>query len=337
MPETTTSIDRAAIALMTDAGVCALPTETVYGLGARAGDRAAVRRVFEIKGRPSFDPLIVHVEFPDNAAFVYAGGVWGGLVQRLGEAFWPGPLTIVAPKAEWVSDAVTGGLPTVGVRVPDHGLCRAVLGEVGPVAMPSANKFGMVSPTTAQHVAQAFADDELLILDGGPCRAGIESTVVRIEANEEAGANAGAGAGSDAGERVVVLRPGAVTVPMLERVAGAGKVRIAARDDRGASPGSTERHYGLSVPLVIVEGAKNAAERARVALGFAGGASVNELCLDADPIAAARGLYASMREAAGNADGVFVIRTGEMLDDAGWWAAIWDRLERAAARVSTGG
>src|SRR5690606_17904261 len=180
----------------------AFPTETVYGLGANALDSAAVADVFAAKERPHFDPLIVHVatleaarelvtEFPDTAV-------------RLAEKFWPGPLTLVLPKVDRVPHLVTAGLPSVGVRIPAHPLALELIERAGvPIAAPSANLFGQVSPTTAEHVAAQLADRIDYILDGGPCRVGVESTVLHL-----------------GGERPLLLRPGGVSLEDLEAVIG---------------------------------------------------------------------------------------------------------------------
>ncbi len=175
----------------------AFPTETVYGLGADASNPAAVRRVFELKGRPSTNPLIVHVSSESQARSLASS--WPNDAAKLARTFWPGPLTLVLPKSEKVTDIITAGGGTVGVRCPDHHLTLTLLEAFGPLVGPSANPSGRVSPTTAAHVRASFPNDEIFILDGGPCRAGIESTVYSILDHR-------------------ILRPGVISADDLSRV-----------------------------------------------------------------------------------------------------------------------
>ena len=191
-----------AVELLRHGGVIALPTETVYGLAANAEDELAVRRVFAIKGRPATHPLIVHLAHADDLKS------WVRHVpeeaQRLARAFWPGPLTLVLPRSARATDAVTGGQDTVAVRVPQHPVARLVLAALGGgVAAPSANRFGRVSPTTADHVRADLGSDVDLVLDGGLCSVGVESTIVDVSQGEPA-----------------VLRPGGLAVEEIERVLG---------------------------------------------------------------------------------------------------------------------
>ncbi|HEX8536244.1 MAG TPA: L-threonylcarbamoyladenylate synthase, partial [Cystobacter sp.] len=216
-----------------------MPTETVYGLAANAEDELAVRRVFAIKGRPATHPLIVHV------ADAQALSSWARLVPehawRLAEAFWPGPLTLVLPRSPRATDAVTGGQDTVALRVPHHPLARAVLEALGGgVAAPSANRFGRVSPTTAEHVRADLGADVDLVLDGGPCTVGVESTIVDLSQEEPA-----------------VLRPGGLAVEELSRVLGrpvpvrvSSTVRVS---------GSLASHYAPRAGVVLAEPAEAAA------------------------------------------------------------------------------
>lgn len=233
-----------AAEILRGGGVVAFPTETVYGLGADASNSAAVRRVFEIKGRPATNPVIVHVADIESARQCVS--VWPEAAHKLAERFWPGPLTIVLPKADSIVPEVTAGGETVGVRVPDHPLALEMLRKfagsavrdwktpalrsnaatgVG-VAAPSANRSSHVSPTTAQHVYDDLGDEVDLILDGGPCGVGIESTVLSL-----------------ATPIPTVLRPGGVGVEQLYEVLD--KIEILGGSDSGiaASPGRLERHY----------------------------------------------------------------------------------------------
>ncbi len=214
-------------------GLVALPTETVYGLGANAWDGEAVARIFAAKERPAFDPLIVHL--PDIGAINQVATSIPAKALRLAEAFWPGPLTLVLPKQPAVSDLVTSGLPTVGVRVPRHPLMRAVLELAGvPIAAPSANRFGRLSPTTAEHVRDQLGDRIDLILDGGPCPVGVESTIVFID-----------------GDAATVLRPGGLSNEAIAEIIGPVDIATGS-SDRPAAPGMLASHYAPHTPIEIV-------------------------------------------------------------------------------------
>src|SRR5262245_53340115 len=232
----------AAVARLRAGGVVAFPTETVYGLGADALSERAVARVFELKGRPGNNPLIVHVASAAMARDVVAPGAWGREAELLSTAFWPGPLSIVLPRSAAVPANVTAGGPNVAVRCPDHPTTLALLEAFGgPLVGPSANPSGRVSPTTAAHVREAFGD-EVMVLDGGACRAGIESTVVSLVGTAR------------------VLRPGVI---------GAGEIgRVLARDVEEArhapqeeslasrpmeSPGRLASHYAPAARTLVVE------------------------------------------------------------------------------------
>lgn len=227
-----------AAAIIREGGVVAFATETVYGLGAHALDTRAVARVFEVKGRPRFDPLIVHINDVDGARRLTTE--FSESAVRLADAFWPGPLTLVLPKAEDVPDLVTAGLSTVAVRVPVHPLARQLIAQAGvPIAAPSANPFGEVSPTTAEHVRQQLGDRIDYLLDGGPCAVGLESTVLHV-----------------ANEPPTLLRPGGVTQEEIERVVGPirqPQTSNAADEQAQTSPGMLSRHYAPHTPLQIVD------------------------------------------------------------------------------------
>ncbi|MEM1108989.1 MAG: L-threonylcarbamoyladenylate synthase [Planctomycetota bacterium] len=230
----------AAGRLIREGGLVAMPTETVYGLGANALDAEAVARVFAAKARPSFDPLIVHVADMESAwALADLDAVPAAsrpLVRVLADVFWPGPLTMVLPKRGVIPGVVTSGLKTVGLRVPAHPVALALIEAADrPIAAPSANVFGGISPTRAEHVTVPCD----AVLDGGPCSTGMESTVV--------GFDPGA---SESG--VVVLRLGGTSTEAIEQVVG-GAVAVAKPGEKIASPGMLERHYAPRTPLRIVE------------------------------------------------------------------------------------
>ncbi len=221
--------------ILREGGLVAFPTETVYGLGANALDPKAVGRIFEVKGRPSTSPLIVHVDSIRMAQTLIRG--WPPEADALAKKFWPGPLTLVLPKQPHVPDIVTAGLETVGLRQPDHSVALALIREAGvPLAAPSANRFSALSPTTAEHVRKSLGARIDLILDGGPTRVGIESTVLALY-----------------GARPRLLRPGMISREQIEAVVGAIDASPGHVTGADPSPGMRERHYSPSTPLVLVD------------------------------------------------------------------------------------
>jgi L-threonylcarbamoyladenylate synthase len=214
-------------------GLVAFPTETVYGLGANALDSAAVARIFEAKGRPATNPVILHVS--DIAEVLNVAAIWPETAGNLANRFWPGPLTLVVPKSDRVPGIVTAGGTTVAVRCPNHPVAQALIREAGvPIAAPSANRSTELSPTRAEHVLKSLNGRIDLLLDGGPCSGGLESTVVDVT-----------------GEVPHLLRPGLITVPMLESVCG--RVEIGAKNEGvSRSPGQMAKHYSPRVPLYLV-------------------------------------------------------------------------------------
>lgn len=224
---------REAAVILRNGGTVAFPTETVYGLGASALDPHAVARIFEIKQRPRFDPLIVHVSSVAQGRQV--ARAWPDAARALTRRFWPGPLTLVLPKAEAVPDIVTAGLSTVALRMPAHPLALALIAEAGvPIAAPSANRFGSLSPTTSEHVRMQLGEAVDLVLDGGPCRVGIESTVVALSGGP------------------LLLRAGGTPVEEIEDVIGPVQ-RPGTDPERPASPGQSARHYASRTPLILCE------------------------------------------------------------------------------------
>ena len=210
----------------------AIPTETVYGLAANALNSGAVTRIFQVKNRPEFDPLIIHVPSLEKAKRYTLNLPEGA--QALAEAFWPGPLTLLLERTDLIPDLVTAGLPTVGVRCPDHPLTRALLDQIDfPLAAPSANPFGYISPTTPGHVADQLGDKIPYILDGGPCPVGIESTIV--------GFTNGMG---------TVYRTGGLRLEDLEGVIGKVELRTSASSNPKA-PGQLHSHYAPRKKLVV--------------------------------------------------------------------------------------
>src|SRR5450755_4720015 len=221
----------AAVQALRDGDLVAFPTETVYGLGANARNPAAVRKIFEAKGRPTTHPVIVHL---DSARFLHH---WVRAVPevatKLAERFWPGPLTMVLPRATNVHDILTGGQDTVAVRVPAHPMAQQLLTAFGGgIAAPSANRYGRLSPTRAEHVRDELGDAVKIILDGGECQIGLESTIVTVE-----------------GSTVRLLRPGAVTAGQIRAVVG--ELLMGANLESPRVPGSTPSHYAATTPMTI--------------------------------------------------------------------------------------
>ena len=248
LPVTPEALARAG-ALIRSGELVAFPTETVYGLGADALNADAVKRIFEAKGRPGDNPLIVHISAIDQLRPLIATEP-SPLARALMDACWPGPMTLIFPKSDLVPMAVTAGLDTVAVRYPAHPDARALIDAAQrPIAAPSANRSGRPSPTTAQHVWADMEGRIPMILDGGPCQVGLESTVIDVT-----------------GDVPRVLRPGGVTPEMIERICGAAQVdeavmRPLKEGERPRSPGMKYRHYAPKGALTIVKGsAENVAE-----------------------------------------------------------------------------
>jgi L-threonylcarbamoyladenylate synthase len=310
----------------------AFPTETVYGLGANALDARAVARVYAIKDRPSFDPLIVHVADPSDLATVAEPAESERpVVRSLVQAFWPGPLTIVVTKQRRIPGIVTAGLDTVAVRMPDHPVAIALIRAAGvPLAAPSANRFGGVSPTRAEHVARQLGGRVGLILDGGPCRIGVESTVLLVAEGQ-----------------VVMLRPGGTPLEAVEAVIGPVEVPS---DDLGQSlsPGRLAAHYAPRAPVVLASpdatptadpgerlGLLAASDRDRETADRLGGpfAAIEVLAPDGDPITAATRLFEALH--ALDAAGIDRI-VAQPVREHGLGRAVMDRLRRAAAATMPG-
>lgn len=291
----------------------AFPTETVYGLGADAASNRAVAALFAAKGRPTFNPLIVHVA---DAATAEALIEMTPLARRLAAEFWPGPLTLVLKRQAGapLADLVSAGLDTVAVRMPDHPITQALLKAVGrPLAAPSANRSGRLSPTQAAHVAADFSEAVPLILDGGPTAHGLESTVIDAT-----------------GEHAVLLRPGAVPVDVIEAVLGETVVRTASDPSRPTSPGQLASHYAPQAGLRL-DAADVRPGEALLAFGptvpATSGPSIN-LSPAGDLIEAAANLFAALRALDRSGAATIAVMA---IPDTGLGEAINDRLRRAAA------
>jgi L-threonylcarbamoyladenylate synthase len=316
-----TTLDEALAALRRGEAV-GMPTETVYGLAADASSPEAVRGIFALKGRPADHPLIVHVadagqldawarDVPDAA-------------RKLAAAFWPGPLTLILHKLPQVPDEVTGGQSTVGLRCPAHPVALALLREFGGgLAAPSANRFGHISPTTAAHVRDEFGDAVPVVLDGGECEVGIESTILDLS-----------------GDIPRVLRPGRITQAQIEAIVG--EVAQGAGRDSPRASGTLEAHYAPRTPLLMLPRAALKAEAQqqetlgkRVAvLALADlPATLQGRALPADPVAYAHGLYAGLRAIDALGANLLLV---ERPPDGPAWLAVHDRLRRSAAGATPG-
>lgn len=294
-----------AVARLRAGGLVAVPTETVYGLAADSTNAAAVAEIYRTKGRPDFNPLIVHVPDLDAARIL---GQFGDLATLFARALWPGPLTIVVPKKENcpVAAAVTAGLDTIALRCPAHPVMRQLLKESGLfLAAPSANRSGGISPTTADHVAHSLGEKTPLILDGGPCEQGIESTIVAID-------------GSD----FRILRPGPVTQTQLEEIAGKPAVQVIG--GKIEAPGQMLSHYAPSKPLRLDA---TFAERDEYHIGFGPVAGDRNLSPQSDLAEAASFLFAMLHEADASEKAKIAVAP---IPEEGIGTALHDRLSRAA-------
>jgi len=319
----------AAATILHNGGVVAIPTETVYGLAADAANPAAVRRIFEIKGRPTDHPLILHLA--DAAQLDHWAREVPKSAQLLAWHFWPGPLTLILPRSPYVSNLITGGQNTVGLRVPNHPVALALLRAMGPnaaLAAPSANRYGRISPTTAQHVRDELGDTVDMILDGGPCQVGLESTIV-----------------SCIGDTVTVLRPGGIPLTAIETVlqqrvevidSSASKIRVS---------GSVLSHYAPTTPLELIahdnlwqRACELQAQGLRVATlewsafneVHSTQNSIVRTSMPADAEAYGQKLYATLRQL-DNAH--FDRLLAEAPPQKVEWLAVADRLKRASYRV----
>lgn len=326
-PEQQSQIEAAA-AILRKGGVVAMPTETVYGLAADAANPAAVRRIFEIKGRPADHPLIVHIA--DESQLRYWASVVPKSAKLLARRFWPGPLTLILPRSQHVADVITGGQDTVGLRVPDHPVALALLramGENTALAAPSANRYGRISPTTAQHVRDELGDSVDMILDGGSCQVGLESTIV-----------------SCIGDHVIVLRPGGIPVSAIEEVL---QHKVEVVDSSTAAirvSGSVLSHYAPLTPLELVShqdlwqrACELDTQGVRVATlewsapdeVHSTHAGIQRTTMPANPVIYGQMLYATLRQLDNEHYGRLLAEAPPQTVE---WLAVADRLKRASHR-----
>jgi len=309
-----------AAATLRAGGLVAFPTETVYGLGADASNANAIKKVFTAKGRPHDHPLIVHVA--DSAQLADWAREVPPAARALAKKFWPGPLTLILKRAVRVSDLVTGGQDTVALRVPSHPLAQMLLQAFGGgVVGPSANRFGRVSATTAEHVRQEFGDSVDCVLDGGACDVGIESTIVDLSGSQPA-----------------LLRPGWITATQIESALGTSLAAPDAHSPR--APGTLAKHYAPRTPVMLVESdvidelARSFARQSKRVAVLARNARqplIENLIWIAAPVAPAgyaHDLYANLRQLDAAGCDVMLVEQPPLAIE---WAAIRDRLMRAAA------
>lgn len=306
----------AAVHCLQNGELVGIPTETVYGLAANALNAEAVAKIFSAKNRPFFDPLIVHIhDIAEAEKYVQS---MPEKAQKLAEAFWPGPLTLVLPKKEIIPDLVTAGNDTVGIRVPSHPVCLSLLKKLDfPLAAPSANPFGYVSPTTAQHVADQLGDKTCYILDGGACKVGVESTIVGFPQGEP-----------------VVYRLGGIAVEQIVAVVGPVGEQISSGSNP-AAPGQLDVHYSPRCKVILASGQSLSDSSETAYLRYAellpGIDKARQLLLSPDKNLeeAAVHLFAMLRELdhAG-----YQCIVAELVPETGLGRAINDRLRRAAAK-----
>ena len=298
-----------AVEILKNGGLVAVPTETVYGLAADATNGEAVARIFQAKKRPEFNPLICHVS---DKAMAESLVKISPLAAALMKEFWPGPITFVLPKIEHcpVSDLVSAGLDTLAVRMPDHSITHTLIDKLDrPIAAPSANPSGKISPTAASHVSDGLGESVDMILDGGDCACGIESTIITFDGGD-----------------VIILRPGSITKEMLEKTSGV-KVKdyIASPDSKVTAPGQLSSHYAPNAKVRLNATAKNVGD---YLIGFGAIKGDTSLSESGDLIEAASNLFKALREA--DKTGAETIAVAPIPSE-GIGNAINDRLKRAAA------
>ena len=306
-----------AVDLLNLGQVVAIPTETVYGLAADAESDAALSLLYQTKGRPSEHPVILHVLGLEMCQ-PYVAELTPS-AQALMKAFWPGPLTLLLPRTERVSPRITGGRPLVGVRAPATPLAQELLTRLGrPLVAPSANRFGHISPTTAEHVEEEFRGS-VAVLDGGPCQVGLESTIVAVEQ-----------------ERLVLMRPGQLSLADLEQASG---LPVVVPEQVEGVPGALKSHYAPRQPLHLVSAAEIASQHnsgdALVTLSggdWAEASMVRRLPEQASEYA--RLLYGALREAEASGARRILVEAPPRTPE---WSAVWDRLQRAASETGPGG
>lgn len=331
------SIDK-AVEILNQNQVVAFPTETVYGLGAKIDSEEALKKIFSTKERPFFDPLIVHVDTIEKAKTCFSK--WNDIAEVLSQSFWPGPLTLVMEKSNRISDLITSGLPSVGVRIPNHPLALDLLAQVEiPLAAPSANKFGKTSPTKAEHVKKEFGD-EVYVLDSTASQVGIESTVLLVR---------------DSGE-ISILRPGIIVKSQIDTALKFKNIKFKWIEavDKKESPGHMKHHYMPEIPFVICKNPKttvrelaslvsmrlsklpNEVEGVKIKKPTKPIEKVEFLRLASTPAQAAREIYSQLRTASERKPDLLclaLIKDYSKEPNAEMWESVLDRLYKAATLI----
>lgn len=308
-----TDVLKKAIELLKNDDVVGMPTETVYGLAGSIYSEIALRKIFKIKERPFFDPLIVHVSSINEAKLLAKN--WPKSADVLANKFWPGPLTLVLEKSNKVNDLITSGLPTVAIRMPNHETTLNLIKNFGhPLAAPSANKFKKTSPTTFQHVKDEFLD-EVYVLDGGSCSVGLESTILYLNESEQC-------------LEIEILRKGFINYFEIEKILTKNgfKLKKANLENSITVPGNMKNHYMPKKPLVILTEGKVLED---IKTNFN---TYCELTLSNSPEIAARQLYSHLRNSSQGQEDIIVFKkmnwhVGEL------WEVIFDRLSKAATEI----
>jgi len=302
-----------AKALLIKGDVVAIPTETVYGLAASIYSEEGINKIFKLKERPSFDPLIVHIARLSQAKEVVKE--WTALTHFLARKFWPGPLTLILKKHPSLNSKITAGLDTVGLRMPRHPMTRHLIDYANiPLAAPSANKFGKTSPTRAEHVKGFF--DDVFILDGGPCEVGLESSVIEVDKN-----------------KIKILRPGFVTREKLERALEGWPTPFEIEETTSSiSPGHLQNHYQPAIPLVITkeDPSVDIINKIQKALKIKG-TKFAKLELTEDPVLEARKLYHSLHSLSASNANFILVQKNPKNSTKNEWTPIWDRLQKASS------
>ncbi|MCO5141844.1 MAG: L-threonylcarbamoyladenylate synthase [Oligoflexia bacterium] len=312
-------LDKVILSL-TEGNVVAIPTETVYGLAASIQSEAALKKIFSVKNRPFFDPLIVHVSGIEMAKSVVSS--WPSIANYLAEQFWPGPFTMVLPKSNTLNPLITSGLDSVAVRAPAHPITLEIIKTLNiPLAAPSANQFGKTSPTSADHVKNSFPERDFLVLDGGPSLIGIESTVVSID---------------EKNKLIKLLRPGTLSFSLLqEKVFKFDSEYKIEKSQKGASPGLLENHYQPEIPLVIVDKedfSNKDEEHIQKIFQLDHLSKGVELTLSKSANLAARELYSELRSLSNTKVSYIFFKYKEYMKEESW-DGIRDRLKKASSLI----
>jgi len=310
-----------AVTLLNNGDVAAIPTETVYGLAGSIRDEKAMKKIFEVKKRPFFDPLIVHVADTEQIKDVASSA--SPAAQKLMEKFWPGPLTLVLPKTSQLPSLITSDLPNVAVRMPKHPIALDIIRRTGPLAAPSANRFGKTSPTRAQHVDDEFRG-KVAVVDGGDCDVGIESTVIKVNESENE-------------IEILILRPGVIGEEELNSaLSDSQKIITVEQGAAKDSPGQLENHYQPEKPLVIADEAVLWTDEVHQDICrhlecSGSGRPVRWSFSEKTPALVARTLYAEMREKTAegaNAPYLYLALPKNYYKPS--WSALRDRIEKAS-------